>query len=300
MHSLFFQQKISEYCVLNPLKVNEMTLNELVKLTTLWTTVPRCWSLLSVYAVWNWRKTDMRKLVTITRKSYNHEAQPFQGSKRRRDEEHIRTTQTPQTHKQRTTTKETKRKQRKNRLGTDSVTAPNYKYRFGLHRSSLHLICKTSQWNIYIKSIAMKQSKGLNSYLKPEHEKTKTGPRWSLPQTLRVRYGPSETDWAGIRHLVWGPSTHRRAIKAGSKVVNHNWVNNSACSVPHNIYVVHATYLFVASLFKLHKKLVLLTTFLTYRLVKFWKTFLQKRFQTNVTFGYLFRMTATQFGKCFT
>ena len=38
----FCQQKISEYCVLNPLKiVNEMTLNELVKLTTLWTTGPR-------------------------------------------------------------------------------------------------------------------------------------------------------------------------------------------------------------------------------------------------------------------
>ena len=37
----FFQQKISEYCILNPLKkVNEMTLNELVKLTTLWTTGP--------------------------------------------------------------------------------------------------------------------------------------------------------------------------------------------------------------------------------------------------------------------
>ena len=37
----FFQQKISEYCILNPLKVNEMTLNELVKLMTLWTTGPR-------------------------------------------------------------------------------------------------------------------------------------------------------------------------------------------------------------------------------------------------------------------
>ena len=36
----FFQQKISEYCILNLLTVNEMTLNELVKLTTLWTTGP--------------------------------------------------------------------------------------------------------------------------------------------------------------------------------------------------------------------------------------------------------------------
>ena len=38
----FFQQKISEYCNIESAKtVNEMTLNELVKLTTLWTTGPR-------------------------------------------------------------------------------------------------------------------------------------------------------------------------------------------------------------------------------------------------------------------
>ena len=37
----FFQQKISEYCVLNPQTVKEMTLNELVKLTRLWATGPR-------------------------------------------------------------------------------------------------------------------------------------------------------------------------------------------------------------------------------------------------------------------
>ena len=38
----FFQQKISEYCILNPLKtVNEMTVNELVKLTMFCTTGPR-------------------------------------------------------------------------------------------------------------------------------------------------------------------------------------------------------------------------------------------------------------------
>ena len=40
----FFQQKISEYCILyieSAKTVNEMTLNELVKQTTLWTTRPR-------------------------------------------------------------------------------------------------------------------------------------------------------------------------------------------------------------------------------------------------------------------
>ena len=37
----FFQQKISEYLYIEFAKtVNEMTLNELVKLTTLWTTGP--------------------------------------------------------------------------------------------------------------------------------------------------------------------------------------------------------------------------------------------------------------------
>ena len=37
----FFQQKISEYLYIESAKtVNEMTLNELVKLTTLWTTGP--------------------------------------------------------------------------------------------------------------------------------------------------------------------------------------------------------------------------------------------------------------------
>ena len=36
-----FQQKISEYCIIESAKtVKEMTLNELVKLTTLWTTGP--------------------------------------------------------------------------------------------------------------------------------------------------------------------------------------------------------------------------------------------------------------------
>ena len=42
----FFQQKISEYCIFNPKTVNEMTLNELVKLTMLWTTGP--WSTATV------------------------------------------------------------------------------------------------------------------------------------------------------------------------------------------------------------------------------------------------------------
>ena len=44
----FFQQKLSEYCK----TVNEMTFNELVKLTTLWTTGPRCPQYQWIYQVW--------------------------------------------------------------------------------------------------------------------------------------------------------------------------------------------------------------------------------------------------------
>ena len=35
-------------------------------------------------------------------------------------------------------------------------------------------------------------------------------------------------------------------IKEGSKAINHNWVNNHACSLPQNIHVL--TYLFVSAL----------------------------------------------------
>ena len=62
----FFQQKISEYCILKSAKtVNEMTLNELVKLTTLWTTGPSifCW------------KSTLSRVVTITLMNPTH-AQP--------------------------------------------------------------------------------------------------------------------------------------------------------------------------------------------------------------------------------
>ena len=49
----FFQQNISEYCILyieSAKTVNEMTLNDVVKLTTLWTTGP-----------WNWEAKEKRK-----------------------------------------------------------------------------------------------------------------------------------------------------------------------------------------------------------------------------------------------
>ena len=47
-----FQQKISEY-IESAKTVNEMTLNELVKLTTLWTTKPCCFCInLSYFVVY--------------------------------------------------------------------------------------------------------------------------------------------------------------------------------------------------------------------------------------------------------
>ena len=41
-----------------------------------------------------------------------------------------------------------------------------------------------------------------------------------------VRRQPSETDRGGNRHLVCGQAAHRRAVKGGSKVINHNCVNS--------------------------------------------------------------------------
>ena len=49
---IFFQQKNIRILYIESAKtVNEMTLNELVKLTTLWTTGPRIWHLLQIVSV---------------------------------------------------------------------------------------------------------------------------------------------------------------------------------------------------------------------------------------------------------
>ena len=37
--------------------------------------------------------------------------------------------------------------------------------------------------------------------------------------------------------------TRRRAIKESSKVANRDWVNNQACSMPHNIHVVSGSFI---------------------------------------------------------
>ena len=65
----------------------------------------------------------------------------------------------------------------------------------------------------------MKQSKGPNGVLKPEHKKTGNA-RMGPTTDLNSQVPPSETDWGRYHHLVWGP-THRRATKEGSKVTHH-------------------------------------------------------------------------------
>ena len=55
----FFQQKISEIlCIESTKTVNEMTLNELVKLTMRWTTGPWCFMFLSTLFKSYWDDTD--------------------------------------------------------------------------------------------------------------------------------------------------------------------------------------------------------------------------------------------------
>ena len=57
---IFSAKNIRILCIESPKTVNEMTLNELVKLTTLWTTGP--WSLLQQTTLWNAFYSFPRKL----------------------------------------------------------------------------------------------------------------------------------------------------------------------------------------------------------------------------------------------
>ena len=91
----------------------------------------------------------------------------------------------------------------------------------------------------------MKQSKWLNGDLKPEHKKT-----------------TNITTLAGSRYLVWW-LTHHRVIKQGSKIINHNWVQNYACSLTQNIHVVT---IFVVSVSIVPKNQFCQQSFWIYRL----------------------------------
>ena len=125
----------------------------------------------------------------------------------------------------------------------NSDAAPSYKHvLFGSH------IRHTSASSIKHqndKKTIMKQTKGLNWDLKPDHRKTTIKMTTTGPTTdTEVMRQTSNTDWVGSRHLVRGP-IDRRAIKGGNEVINHNWINNHANIFPQNRHVV--TWLFVAS-----------------------------------------------------
>ena len=55
------------------------------------------------------------------------------------------------------------------------------------------------------------------------------------------------------RHRDWGPN-HRRAVKEWSIVINHDWVHNWACSLPHNVWVISYSFIPVNKLLKLFRK----------------------------------------------
>ena len=78
-----------------------------------------------------------------------------------------------------------------------------------------------------IKTLWWNKAKGSKEARIQEHHKQEHN---EPDQTLIVRHQPSE--WS--HHLVWGPTDHC-AVKVRSKVINHNWVNNHACSLPQNI-----------------------------------------------------------------
>ena len=107
---------------------------------------------------------------------------------------------------------------------------------WGWGRGSCTLSVKQHSETHIMKDNVVKQNKELYGDLKPEHKIT-TNRTTMSSTTLIVRHGPSETDWGGSRHLVWG-QIHRREIKDGSKAINHNWVNNHVYSLPKNIHVV--------------------------------------------------------------
>ena len=90
-----------------------------------------------------------------------------------------------------------------------------------------------------------KKAKGSMAIWSQNTRKPQTRLWQAWPQKLIVRYWPSETFLGGRCHLICG-KTHHHAIKEGSKAINHNLVNNHACSLSQIFHTV--TCLFVASI----------------------------------------------------
>ena len=150
-----------------------------------------------------------------------------------------------------------------------------------------YLICEVSRWNTYNEKQSWNKAKSWMTIWRQNKIKPQTKPRWGQLHTLIVRHRPFEIARLGSRNLIWGP-THRRAVKQGSKVINHNLVNNHACSLPQNINVV--TFIATDNLFK--KNSVLPTIFLNFNRLspikfRFGQKVLQKAyFITNVEWTY--------------
>ena len=63
------------------------------------------------------------------------------------------------------------------------------------------------------------------------------------------------------RHWVWGPK-RRRAIKEWSIAINNDWVDNQACSLPHNIQAIANSFTRLISFLNCSEKLDLPKCFL--------------------------------------
>ena len=108
-------------------------------------------------------------------------------------------------------------------------------------------------WNItftHIIKTLLIQSKELNGDLKPKHNKTTN--RSTMSSTTDSQAPTTWNRLRGNRCLVWG-QTYRCAIKEGSKVINHNWVNNHPCSkATLQKFIKHNTYTLFSRLFLLN------------------------------------------------
>ena len=97
-------------------------------------------------------------------------------------------------------------------------------------------INKLQRWNNDEDSTARNN---WNARQKKTNSKTRAGPTKDRASSTNQHY-PKLNSSKPLRwnhHRIWG-LTRRRAIKEGSKVINRDWVNNYACSLSYNIYVV--------------------------------------------------------------
>ena len=103
------------------------------------------------------------------------------------------------------------------------------------------------------------------------------------------------------RHWVWG-SNRRRAIEEWSIAINNDWVDNLACSLPHNIQAIANSFITVNYFSELLRKVRFSHKFSkSVHLVTvkfcFRYTLLQKCFQTDTIFFYQGIVSAIKFRK---